>query len=170
MLASAQVAFAQAGPELLAACIETLKQHPQPPHGRPAFTTGRTAAQLAETHGDGFVQVTGPAHLQTLLTGRGPTQAGNSGGQKLSDILAQWAEDKGLQLTGGLSYKSFGFLAARRQHAEGSALFRLHESSGLFDRVLTPDYLDLLKARIAAGELTAITSTLRGVLAATPHG
>lgn len=164
MLASAVITFAQAGPELLAACVQALRQHPQPPYGRPAYTTGRTASQLAETHGDDFVQVTGPAHLQALLTGRGPTHQGNAGGPKLSEILAQWAENKGIQLTGGLSYKSFGYLAARKQHALGSELYRSGQASGLFDQVLTPDYLDTLKARIAAGELTAITTALQGVL------
>lgn len=161
MLASAAVAFAQAGPELLALAIEALKQHPQPPRGRPAYTTGRTAAQLVETHGDDFVELAGPAHLQALITGRGPTQgSGSAGGQKLSEILAQYAEDKGIQLTGGLSYKSFGFLAARKMHAQGNELFRSHQPSGLFDKILSPDYLDLLKARIAAGEMVAITTAL----------
>lgn len=160
MLASARIAFAQAGPELLALTIQALKQHPQPPYNRPAFTTGRTAAQLRETHGDDFLELTGPAHLRTLLTGRGPTTGSGGTGEKLSDILAQWAEDKGIQLTGGLSYKSFGFLAARKIHAQGNALFRSGQPSGLLDKVLTPDYLDTLKARIAAGEMVAITTAL----------
>ena len=164
MLASAAITFAQAGPELLAACLQALRQHPQPPYGRPAYTTGRTASQLAETHGPDFVEVTGPAYLQTLLTGRGPTKGGASGGQKLSEILAQWAEDKGIQLSGGLSYKSFGFLAARKMHREGSELYRAQQPSGLLDQVLSQDYLDTLMARIAAGEMTAITTALRGVL------
>lgn len=164
MLAAARIAFAQAGPELLQACIQALKQHPQPPYGRAAYTTGRTAAQLAETHGDDFVEITGPPQLQTLLTGRGPARQAGANGQRLSDILAQWAQDKGIQLSGGLSYKSFGFLAARRMNAAGSALYRLQQPSGLFDQVLSSERLDLLKARIAAGELTAITSTLQGVL------
>jgi hypothetical protein len=161
MLGSAAVAFALAGPELLGLTIEALKQHPQPPRGRPAYTTGRTASQLAEQHGEDFVQLTGPQHLQTLITGRGPTQNGNSGGPKLSEILAQWAEDKGIQLTGGLSYKSFGFLAARKMHQEGDELYRTHEPSGLLDKVLSQDYLDTLKARIAAGEMVAITTALQ---------
>lgn len=167
MLASAAVAFAQAGPELQALAIEALKQHPQPPRGRPAYTTGRTAAEIVEQHGDDFVELTGPAHLQALITGRGPTQGGGGGGgsgQKLSEILAQWAEDKGIQLTGGLSYKSFGFLAARKMHAEGNELFRSGQDSGLFDKILSPDYLDLLQARIAAGEMVAITSALTGAI------
>ena len=167
MLASARLAFAQAGPELVAACIEALRTHPQRPYGRPAYTTGRTAAQIAEQHGDDFLEVTGPLQLQTLLTGRGPTRnSGGGSGERLSDILAQWAQDKGIQLTGGLTYARFGFLAARKMHAQGSALFRQHEPSGLLDKVLTPEFLDTLKARIAAGEMTAITSTLRGVLSA----
>lgn len=163
MLASARLAFAQAAPELLAACITALKQHRQPPYGRPAFTTGRTAAQLQQAVGDDFLEISGPAHLQTLLTGRGPARGGSQG-EPLSAILAQWAEDKGIQLTGGLSYKSFGFLAARKMNREGSALYRAGQPSGLFDDVLSDERLDLLKARIAAGEMTAITSTLQGVL------
>lgn len=164
MLASARLAFAQAAPELLAACVQALKQHPQRPYGRPAYTSGRTASQLTEQHGDDFLEITGPLHLQTLLTGRGPARAAAGSAEPLSAILAQWAQDKGIQLTGGLSYKSFGFLAARKMNREGSALYRLGQPSGLFDQVLSSQRLDLLKARIAAGELTAITSTLRGVL------
>ena len=166
MLASAQVAFAQAAPELLQACIQALKQHPQPPRGRPAYTSGRTAAQLAETHGDDFLEITGPAYLQTLLTGRGPTAgSGGSGEEPLRLILAQWAKDKGLQFDNPkLTYEQFGFLAARKMHQSGSELFRLHQPSGLFDEVLSAERLDLLKAQIAAGEMTAITSTLQAVL------
>ncbi|MGI4884271.1 MAG: hypothetical protein ACRYFR_04860 [Janthinobacterium lividum] len=164
MLASAAIAFAQAGPELVAACIQALRNHPQPPRGRPAYTTGRTASQITEQHDAQSVTVFGPAHLQTLLTGRGPTRNSGGTGEKLSAILAQWAEDKGIQLTGGLSYKSFGFLAARKIHAQGNALFRSGQPSGLLDDVLSPEYLDTLKARIAAGELVAITSTLQAVL------
>jgi len=165
MLASAAIAFAQAGPELVAACVQALRTHPQPPRGRAAYTSGRTAAAIAETHGDDFVEVTGPAHLQTLLTGRGPaTGAGSGAGPRLSDVLAQWAQDKGIVLSGGLSYKSFGFLAARKMNAEGSELYRLHQPSGLLDEVLSAERLDLLKAQIAAGEMTAITSTLQAVL------
>lgn len=164
MLGSATVAFAQAGPELLALAIEALKQHPQPPRGRPAYTTGRTAAQLVETHGDDFVELSGPPHIQTLITGRGPTKSKTAGEPKLSEILAQWAEDKGIQLTGGLTYKQFGFLAARKMHDFGSELYHTGQPSGLFDKILSPDYLDLLKARIAAGEMVAITSALTGAI------
>lgn len=164
MLASAAIAFAQAGPELVAACIQALRNHPQQPRGRPAYTTGRTASQITEQHDAQGVTVFGPAHLQTLLTGRGPTRSSGGTGEKLSAILAQWAQDKGIQLTGGLSYKSFGFLAARKIHAQGNALFRSGQPSGLLDQVLSPDYLDTLKARIAAGEMVAITTALTHVL------
>lgn len=165
MLASARAAFARAAPDLLAACVQALRQHPQPPRGRPAYTTGHTAAGLAQAVGDDFLEITGPPHLQTLLTGRGPSRGGGAGGGgPLSAILAQWAQDKGIQLSGGLSYKSFGFLAARKMHREGSELYRTGQPSGLFDQVLTAERLDRLKADIAAGEMTAITSTLRGVL------
>jgi hypothetical protein len=165
MLANAAIVFAQAGPELLNAAIKALKEHPQPPRGRAAYTTGRTAAQLAEAHGDDFVELIGPQHLQTLITGRGPTKSANSGGERLRDVLAQWARDKGLQFDDPkMTYEQFGFLAARKMHESGSELYRSGQPSGLLDKVLSPDYLDTLKARIAAGEMVAITTALTQVL------
>ena len=167
MLASARVAFALSAPELVVATINALRNHRQPPRGRPAYTTGRTATEIAETHGDDFLEVTGPAHLQTLITGRRPTSSGASAGEpRLSEILAQWAEDKGIRLTGGLSYKSFGFLAARKMHAFGSELYHTGEPSGLLDDVLTDEFFEQLSARVAAGEMTAITTALTQVLQA----
>ncbi|MGI4736107.1 MAG: hypothetical protein ACRYG7_13100 [Janthinobacterium lividum] len=161
MLANATVVFAQAAPELLAACIKALKTHPQRPFGRPAYASGRTAAQMAEEHGADFMQVTGPQHLQTLITGRGPTKGAGEGGDKLSEILAQWARDKpGFTLREGSTYEKFGIAAAIKMHREGSALYQLGQPSGLFDNVLSADYIATLNARIAAGEMTAITTAL----------
>ena len=165
MLASAAVAFAKAGPELRALAIQAIRTHPQPPFNRPAYTTGRTAQQIAETHGDDFVELTGPLHIKTLIFGRGPTVNGNSGGEKLSEILAQWARNKpGFVLRPGSTYEQFGIVAAIKMHREGSALYQLDKPSGLFDEILSPAYLDLLKARIAAGEMVAITTALTQVL------
>jgi hypothetical protein len=166
MLTSAALTFAQAGPELVNACVKALKENPQPPRGRPAYTTGRTASQIVETHGADFVEVTGPQHLQTLITGRGPTKSGGSGeGERLRDILAQWAKDKGLTFDDpNMTFEQFGFLAARKIHEEGNELYRSGQPSGLLDKVLSADYLNTLKARIAAGEMVAITTALTNVL------
>jgi len=167
MLSSAKLAFAQAGPELVQATIEALRRHPQPPLGRPAQASGRTAQAIRYEADDESLTVYGPAHVQTLITGRGPTRGGGKGnGQPLREILAQWAQDKGLQLSGGMTYKQFGFLAARRIHQQGTALYQTGQPSRLFADILTPQRLDLLKARIAAGELVAIASELRNALAA----
>lgn len=165
MLASAALAFAQAGPELVAACIKALKEHPQPPRGRPAYTTGRTASQIAEAHGADFVEVTGPQHLQALITGRGPTKTSTAGEPKLSEILAQWAKDKGLTFDNpNMTFEQFGFLAARKIHQEGNELYRSGQPSGLLDKVLTQAYLDTLLARIAAGDMVAITTALTNAI------
>jgi hypothetical protein len=165
MLASAELAFAQAGPELVAGVIKALKEHPQPPRDRPANTTGRTASQIAETHGADFVEVTGPQHIQARITGRGPTKSGSSAGEpKLSEILAK---DKGLTFDDPhMTFEQFGFLAARKIHESGDELYRTGQPSGLLDKVLTQAYLDTLLARIAAGEMTAITTALTSVLQA----
>jgi hypothetical protein len=119
---------------------------------------------MAAAHGDDFMQVTGPAYLQTLITGRGPTRSGPGGEPRLSEVLAQWAEDKGIQLTGGITYKTFGFLAARKIHQQGTELYNEPQPAGLFDQVLSPEFLNTLKARIAAGEMVAITTALNQVL------
>jgi hypothetical protein len=167
MLSSAKLAFAQAGPELVAATIDALRRHPQPPYNRPAQASGRTAQAIRYEADDESLTVYGPAHAQALITGRQPTGAGASAGtQPLREILAQWAQDKGLQLSGGLTYKQFGFLAARKIHRQGTALYRLGQPSRLFADLLTPQRLDILKARIAAGEMVAIASELRHALSA----
>jgi hypothetical protein len=167
MLASADLTFAQAGPELVNACIKALKEHRQPPRGRPANTTGRTASQIAETHGPAFVEVTGPEHIKTLIVGRGPTKNSTGTGERLRDILAQWAKDKGLTFDDpNMTFEQFGFLAARKMHEEGNELYRTGQPSGLLDKVLSTDYLDTLKARIAAGEMVAITTALQHALGA----
>jgi hypothetical protein len=160
MLASAELTFALAGPELVAGVIKALKEHPQPPRGRPANTTGRTASQIAETHGADFVEVTGPQHIQARISG-------SAGEPKLSEILAQWAKDKGLTFDDpNMTFEQFGFLAARKIHESGDELYRTGQPSGLLDKVLTQAYLDTLLARIAAGEMTAITTALTSVLQA----
>jgi hypothetical protein len=164
MLSSAKLAFAQAGPELVQATIEALRRHPQPPYNRPAQASGRTAQAIRYEADDESLTVYGPAHVQTLITGRGPTRGGAAGTHPLRQILAQWAQDKGIHLRGGLSYQQFGFLAARKIHQQGTALYRLGQPSRLFADILTPQRLALLKARIAAGELVAIASELRHAL------
>lgn len=166
MLASAKVAFAQSMPELVEATIEALKTHPQPPYGKPAYASGRTARQIREEHGDDYGELLGPAHMQALITGRKPTGAGaSSEGDPLHTILEEWAQDKGIQLSGGMSYRQFGFAAAHNIHKQGTALYQYQQPSGLLDKVLSRAFLDRLKARIAAGEMLAIATELRNVLA-----
>lgn len=166
MLASASLAFRQAGPELLAAAVQALRTYPQQPSGRPAYATGRTAAALSFEAGDDFLELRGPAHAQTLITGRGPTSAGAPAGEpRLAEALAQWAAAKpGFALRPGQTYQEVGRALARRIHARGTALYRSGQPSGIFQSVLTQQFLDLLKARIAAGEMVAITSALTSAI------
>lgn len=160
MLASASLAFRQAGPELIAALVQALRQYPQPPTGRPAHASGRTEQQLAYVADEQGLTATGPAHVQALITGRGPTTSSAGSGLPLREVLAQWAEDKGLKLNRGQTYESLGYVLARRIHAEGTALYRSHTPSGILQSVLTQDWLTTLTARIAAGEQVAIASAL----------
>jgi len=165
MLASASLAFRQAGPELLASAVQALRTYPQQPNGRPAYATGRTAAALSFEAGDDFLELLGPAHAQALITGRSPTSSGAAAGEpRLHEALAQWAEAKGLTLRPGQTYQEVGRALARRIHAQGTALFRSGQPSGIFQSVLTRQFLDTLTARIAAGEMVAITSALSGAI------
>lgn len=165
MLASASLAFRTAGPELLAAAVQALRTYPQPPTGRPAYATGRTAAALSFRVGDDFLELLGPQHAQTLITGRGPTSPGASTGEpRLHEALAQWAQAKGLALRPGQTYQELGRALARRIHASGTALHRRGQASGIFQSVLTQQFLATLTARIAAGEMVAITSALTGAI------
>jgi len=165
MLASASLAFRTAGPELLAAAVQALRTYPQQPSGRPAYATGRTAAALSFEAGDDFLELLGPQHAQTLITGRGPTSSGATAGEpRLHEALAQWAQAKGLALRPGQTYQELGRVLARRIHASGTALHRLGQPSGIFQSVLTQQFLSTLLARIAAGEMVAITSALTGAI------
>jgi hypothetical protein len=165
MLTSAFVAFAQAGPELLASTIEALRTHPQPPLGKPAYASGKTAQELSYEADDESLTLYGPPHMQTLITGRGPTTTMTAGEPMLSEIIAQWARDKpGFVLNPGSTYEGFGFVVARKLHEEGSALYRSGQPSGLLDDVLTDDYLGKLLASIAAGEMVAITTELQNAI------
>ena len=165
MLAAASLAFRTAGPELLAAAVQALRTYPQQPSGRPAYATGRTAAALSFHAGDDFLELLGPAHAQTLITGRGPTSPGASAGEpRLHEALAEWAEAKGLALRPGQTYAEVGRALARRIHASGTALHRLGQPSGIFQSVLTQQFLSTLLARIAAGEMVAISSALTNAI------
>lgn len=168
MLATASLAFRQTGPELLAAAVDTLRTYPQQPSGRPAYATGRTAKALSFEAGDDFLELRGPQHAQALITGRRPTSAGATAGEpRLYEALAQWAQAKGLTLKRGETYEDVGRALARRIHASGTALYRLGQPSGIFQSILTQQFLDLLLARIAAGEMVAITSALMGAIQGT---
>lgn len=165
MLATASLAFRQTGPELLAAAVDALRTYPQQPSGRPAYATGRTAKALSFEAGDDFLELRGPAHVQALITGRRPTSSGAPAGEpRLYEALAQWAQAKGLTLKRGQTYEDVGRALARRIHAHGTLLYRLGQPSGIFQSILTQQFLDLLLARIAAGELVAITSALTGAI------
>jgi hypothetical protein len=78
--------------------------------------------------------------------------------------LAQWAEAKGLALRPGQTYQEVGRALARRIHARGTALFRSGQPSGIFQSVLTQQFLDTLKARIAAGDMVAISTALTNAI------
>lgn len=164
MLASASLAFRQAIPEAIAALVTAMRQYPQQPFGRPAHTTGATEASFAGLATDEELQITGAAHMQALISGRRPTTTGTSSGERLSVILARWAENKGLVLKRGQTYKGLGYVIARRIHAEGTALYRTGQPSGIIQSVLTQDWLTLLTARIAAGEQVAIASALTNAI------
>jgi hypothetical protein len=167
MLASARLAFRLSGPELVQAFVEAIRTTPQPPYGRPANASGRTAAAIRDEASDDELLILGPLHAQTLITGRGPTRGGaQASAEPLRDVLAQWAQDKRIALRPGQTYKSFGRLLAFKIHRQGTALYRLGTPSRIFSDILTPQRLDLLKARIAAGEQVAIATELRHALAA----
>lgn len=160
MLGTASLAFRQSIPEAIGALVQAMREYPQQPLGRPAHTTGATERSFAGTANDEEMNITGAAHMQALITGRRPTTSSTSSGQKLSEILALWAENKGLVLKRGQTYKGLGYVIARRIHAEGTALFRAGGHSGIIQSVLTKDWLTTLKARLAAGEMVAISTAL----------
>jgi hypothetical protein len=160
MLATASLAFRAAGPELLANTITALRTYPQKPYGRPAHASGKTERALSIESGDDFLELLGPAYIQTLITGRGPTTGSGSGEQRLYEVLAQWAQVKGLALRKGQTYEDVGRALAYRIHREGTALYRAGGHSEILQSVLTQQFLDRLLAQVAAGEQVAIATAL----------
>ncbi len=161
MLITASLAFRSAGPELLASMVQALRTYPQKPFGRPAHASGKTERALSFEAADDYLELLGPEHVQALISGRGPTGSSAAAGEpRLYEVLAQWAQDKGLGLREGQTYEQLGRALAYRIHKEGTALYRAGGGSGLLQSVLTQDFLENLKARIAAGELVAISSAL----------
>lgn len=162
MLAAASLAFRAAGPELLGNMVTALRTYPQKPFGRPAHASGKTEAALSFEATDDSLTLYGPQHVQALISGRGPTGAGASAGEpRLYEVLAQWAEAKGLVLRKNQTYAQVGRALAARIHAQGTALYRAGGGSGLIASVLSRQFLDTLLARIAAGEQVAITTALQ---------
>jgi len=165
MLVSASLAFRAAGPELLGNAVQALRTFPQQPSGRPAHASGKTERALSINSGDDFLELLGPAHAEALISGRKPTSSGAvAGDPRLHEVLAQWAQAKGLVLRKGQTYADVGRALAYRIHREGTALYRAGGNSGIFNSVLTRAFLDKLLAQVAAGEMTAITSALSNAL------
>ena len=166
-LTSAKIAFAQAAPELLNATIEALMKYPQRPGGRPVNASGDTVRRIREEHGDDFVQIVGPPHVQALITGRGPTGAGASAGTTpLHELLEQWAKSKpGFVLRAGSTYRQFGYAAAYNIHKKGTLLYQEGQPSRIFSDILSPSRLATIKARAAAGAMVDIATELRKVVA-----
>jgi len=164
MLATASLAFRQAGPELMASMTQALRTFPQAPYGRPAHATGRTEQALSFEATDDSLTLLGPAHVQALISGRGPTTTSTASDPRLHEALAQWAQAKGLTLREGQTYEDVGYALARRIHAQGTALFRSGQPSGILQSVLTQQFLDKLLASIAAGAQVAIASALTNAI------
>jgi hypothetical protein len=165
MLATASLAFRQAGPTLLANAVQALRTYPQKPYGRPAHASGKTERLLSVESGDDFLELLGPAYIQSLISGRGPTSGSAPAGEpRLYEVLAQWAEAKGLALRRGQTYEDVGRALAYRIHREGTALYRAGGGSGLLQSVLTQQFLDNLLAQVAAGEMVAITTALQNAI------
>lgn len=165
MLTSASLAFRAAGPELLGNAVQALRTFPQRPSGRPAHASGKTERALSFNAGDDFLELLGPAHAEALISGRKPTSSGAAAGDpRLHEVLAQWAQAKGLTLRKGQTYADVGRALAYRIHREGTALYRAGGQSGIFQSVLTRQFLDKLLAQVAAGEMVAITSALSNAL------
>jgi hypothetical protein len=165
MLVSASLAFRAAGPELIANMAQALREYPQKPFGRPAHASGRTERALNFNAGDDFLELLGPEHVQALISGRGPTSSSAAASDpRLYEVLAQWAQDKGLVLREGQTYEEVGRALAYRIHKEGTALFRAGGGSGILQSVLTQNFLDKLLAQIAAGDMVAISTALTNAI------
>jgi hypothetical protein len=88
MLATASLAFRQAGPELMASLIQALRTFPQAPYGRSAHATRRAEQALSFEVTDDSLTLLGPQQVQALITGRGPTTTSTASDPRLHEGLA----------------------------------------------------------------------------------
>ena len=115
----------------------------------PMNNTGEAAASLRWKIEEGnlviYSTMPGFNYIMTLETGRGPTKNGNSGGPTLKDRILVWMQQRGI-VPRDITQESLAFLIARRQHREGSKVYREYTAKGkttgiLFDITKNDKYL-----------------------------
>jgi hypothetical protein len=100
--------------------------------------TGNTINSMEVEADDSKGILSGPAHIGVLEDGRGPTKGGAGSGKKLSEVIREWIDAKGIN-PNGVSKNSLAFLIARKIHNEGTLLFQHGGKSGVVSLSITED-------------------------------
>ena len=108
--------------------------------------TGDTARSLrSETIGKNRVQVSGPAHVWVLETGRKPYQGGAPANPRLITRLQRWLDAKGLDLPVSAVY--------RKIQDHGTKLYRMGGRTDIITPALSQDRVDQVLKEVADAKL-----------------
>lgn len=114
--------------------------------------TGKTAeaieVKVTNPGNDLFVRVKGellgPAYMQTLEDGRGPTRKGTRSGKSMRESILEWIEAKGFSFPMGKikNAQQLSWAIAIKIHKEGNKLYRNGGKSGVLSTPLSDSRIE----------------------------
>ena len=108
--------------ELVINIMEDIKKDMR---GRDMFVSGKTeslwAVKKIVSSTSVEVQLWGPNYTRNLVSGRGPSSGGSSGGQTLQQKLLEWIETRGIRpKEKNMTQESLSWAMARHMHTQGN--------------------------------------------------
>lgn len=121
--------------------------------------TGATRAAIRTNVGDSIGQLIGPAYIDALEIGRGPTRNSSPQTPTLREKILQWIRAKGIQRD-DISDESLAFLISRSIHKKGTRLFQSGRNSGVISNVITQDAIDRFGRQLTDANVQNFSSRL----------
>lgn len=107
--------------------------------------------------------LSGNSYAEQLEDGRLPTKGGNQGGKKLSEIILDWINDKGIKpLEPKMTLTSLAFLIARKIHREGWNR-KEHGGTELVSQVITPERIQRIIDKVTVFNIQEFTSKIKSM-------
>lgn len=105
--------------------------------------------------------LSGNAYAEQLEDGRLPTTGGNQGGKKLTEIILDWINTKGIKpLEPKMALTTLAFLIARKIHREGWDR-RNHGGVELISTVITPERVQQIIDKVSEFNVAQFTSQIK---------